>query len=312
MDKFEELEKLIGNTPLIEIEYVYENEKKVMRAKLEWFNLSGSIKDRPAFEIIKSAYKTGKLVKGQTICETTSGNMGISISVIANFLGNPVVICIPKFMSKERINLLKLCGAKVELTETFPDAFKKAEEYKKQGAFLTYQFENENNSSAHYKTTAKEILKKIKEVPAFISGIGTAGTLMGVGQGLKEVYKTKIIAIDPAESRILKYGKSQGKHKIQGLSDGIIPRLYNKNMVDEIINIKSDDAIAMARKLSQQLGLSVGISSGANFLGCVKSKIDGATTVFADDSKKYLSTDLAQNFDSNLVDKITLIGYKVL
>lgn len=312
MNKFENLEKLIGNTPLVEISYRYCGEIKRVRVKLEWYNLSGSIKDRPAFEILKKAYERGELSKGQIICETTSGNMGIALAVLANFLGNPVVICMPKTMSKERQELLKLCGSKLELTESFADAFALAEEYKKNGAFLTYQFENSDNLISHYKTTAQEIFNKIQDIPCFVSGVGTGGTLMGAGKYLKEKCGAKIIAVDPAESGLLTYGKTIGKHKIQGLSDGIIPKLYDKKAVDRIIPVKSDDAIAMAQKLSRELGLSVGISGGANFLGCVESNMDGAVTVFADDSKKYLSTDLIKSIPSEKADEIELLGYSVI
>lgn len=312
MKNLENLEKLIGNTPLVEIEYEYKKTRRKMYAKLEWYNLSGSIKDRPALEIIKSAYNRGELKENQTICETTSGNMGIAITAIANYIGNPVVICMPKTMSKERQELLKLYGAKLELTDSFDLAFKKAEEYKSKGAYLTYQFENNSNLMAHFCSTGKEIFEALKTVPCFVNGVGTGGTLMGAGGFLKQNCGAKVIAVDPAESSILTYGVSRGPHKIQGLSDGLIPKLYNPDIVDQIIPIKSDDAIAMARKLSMELGLSVGISSGANFLGCALSEIDKATTVFSDDSKKYLSTDLIENVQSELVNEIKLIGYKVV
>ncbi len=312
MNKFNEIQKLIGNTPLVDIEYIYKNKTYHTYVKLEWYNLSGSIKDRPAFEILKSAYESGTLKQGQTICETTSGNMGIAICAVAKLLGNPVVICMPKTMSKERQELLKLYGAKLELTDSFKTAFEKAEEYKKNGAFLTYQFENENNKTAHFETTGKEILNKVKNVTYFVSGVGTGGTLMGAGSYLKQNCNAKVIAVDPAESSILTCGVSMGAHKIQGLSDGLIPKLYNKDVVDQIIPIKSDDAIAMAKKLSTELGLSVGISSGANFLGCVLSELNAGATVFSDDSKKYLSTDLVGNIKSSLVDSITLVGYKTI
>lgn len=312
LEKFNNLSKLIGNTPLVEIEYSFEGEIRRVRVKLEWYNLTGSIKDRPAFEIIKKAYEDGSLKEGQTICETTSGNMGISISAIAKVLGNPVVICMPKTMSRERQELLKLYGATLELTEDFDEAFKKAEGYKARGAFLPHQFENENNAIAHYSSTASEIYEKVKSISCFVSGVGTGGTLMGVGKYLKEKCASKVIAIDPAESSLLIIGKSIGHHKIQGLSDGIIPKLYDEKLVDKIIPIKSDDAIKMARKLSAELGLSVGISSGANFLGCALSRLDNAVTVFADDSKKYISTELIRDVKSELVDKIQIIGYKTL
>ena len=311
MNKLNEVKRLIGNTPLIEVSYSYKGKVKTVLAKLEWYNLSGSIKDRPAYEIIKTAYEKGELKEGQTICETTSGNMGISISAIARLINNPVVICMPKFMSEERKELLKLYGAKLELTENFIEAFKKSEEYKKNGAYLTYQFENDNNPKAHFNGTAKEIFSKLKDIPYFVSGVGTGGTLMGIGSFLKSKLGTKIVALDPKEASLLTFGRSMGKHKIQGLSDEIIPKIYDRNLVDSIIQISSDDAVCMAQKLCKELGLGVGISSGANFLACVLTE-DRAVTVFADDNKKYLSTDLSGNVKSDLVDEIKLIGYKVL
>ena len=311
MNKLNEVKRLIGNTPLIEVSYSYKGKVKTVLAKLEWYNLSGSIKDRPAYEIIKTAYEKGELKEGQTICETTSGNMGISISAIARLINNPVVICMPKFMSEERKELLKLYGAKLELTENFIEAFKKAEEYKKNGAYLTYQFENDNNPKAHFNGTAKEIFSKLKDIPYFVSGVGTGGTLMGIGSFLKSKLGTKIVALDPKEASLLTFGRSMGKHKIQGLSDEIIPKIYDRSLVDSIIQISSDDAVCMAQKLCKELGLGVGISSGANFLACVLTE-DRAVTVFGDDNKKYLSTDLSGNLKSDLVDEIKLIGYKVL
>ena len=311
MNKLNEVKRLIGNTPLIEVSYSYKGKVKTVLAKLEWYNLSGSIKDRPAYEIIKTAYEKGELKEGQTICETTSGNMGISISAIARLINNPVVICMPKFMSEERKELLKLYGAKLELTENFIEAFKKAEEYKKNGAYLTYQFENDNNPKAHFNGTAKEIFSKLKDISYFVSGVGTGGTLMGIGSFLKSKLGTKIVALDPKEASLLTFGRSMGKHKIQGLSDEIIPKIYDRSLVDSIIQISSDDAVCMAQKLCKELGLGVGISSGANFLACVLTG-DRAVTVFADDNKKYLSTDLSGNVKSDLVDEIKLIGYKVL
>lgn len=306
------VEKMIGHTPLVCIEYIYNNTLCHVFAKLEWFNLTGSIKDRSAYEIIKDAYKTGKLKENQPICEVTSGNMGISLYAMAKVTHNPVIICIPKTMSIERIKLLQSFGAKVELLDDFPKCFEKANEYEHQGAYLCKQFENESNIKAQTKT-AKEIAQKLDDITTFVSGIGTGGTLIGIGKYLKKKYNTKIIAIDPKEAKLLKYGKSQGKHKIQGLSDEIIPKLYDKNVVDEIIEIASDDAICMARKLCKDLGLNVGISSGANFLGCVLSGQQSCVTVFADDNKKYLSTDLTNNeIKSNLVDNIKLVGYYVV
>lgn len=309
---FKNLSKLVGNTPLIKITYRYKGKIKSALAKLEWFNFSGSIKDRPALEILKQAYKSGELKQGQTICETTSGNMGISLAAFARALKNPIVICMPRKMSVERKKLLRALGAKLKLTKNFDEAFAVAEKYGKRGAFLPSQFANKFNTKAHYATTGAEILKKVKTVPAFVAGVGTGGTLMGVGTKLKQTCGAKIIAVDPAEANLLKSGKAQGEHCIEGLSDGRIPALYKAELVDSIISVRSHDAIAMAQKLASTLGLPVGISGGANFLGCVFSGIDGAVTVFADDNKKYLSTSLAEPTQSELVDKIELLSYQVM
>ncbi len=311
-EKFKTLEKVIGGTPLIEISYKYKGKSRFCFVKLEWYNLSGSIKDRPAFEILKEAYKSGKLKPGQTICETTSGNMGIALAAIGCYLGNPVVVCMPRNMSKERQELLKLYGAKLELTESFEEAFARAEEFKSEGAYLPHQFENLNNLKAHYFSTAKEIYEKLGDIDAFVSGVGTGGTLMGAGKFLKEKCNAKMIAVDPAEANLLKSGVSENKHKIQGLSDSIIPALYDSSLVDEIISVNSDDAICMAQKLCRELGLGVGISSGANFLGCVLANYKRPATVFADDNKKYLSTELIEPKTSKLVEQIELIGCKVI
>ncbi len=309
---FNNLSKLVGNTPLVEITYKYNGQIKTVLAKLEWFNFSGSIKDRPALAILKHAYKTGELKHGQTICETTSGNMGISLAMFARALNNPIIICMPSKMSVERKKLLHALGAKLKLTKTFDEAFLVAEKYGAHGAFLPSQFSNKINTQAHYASTGVEILKKVKSVPAFVAGVGTGGTLMGVGAKLKKACGAKVIAVDPAEANLLKVGHAEGEHNIEGLSDGRIPALYNKKLVDKIISVHSLDAIAMAQKLSSVLGLPVGISSGANFLGCVLSEINNATTVFADDNKKYLSTLLAKPAQSLLVDNIELMDYKVL
>ncbi len=310
--KFQDIKNLVGNTPMVEIKYKFLGKARRVFAKLEAYNLTGSIKDRVAYQMLKAAYQKGELKKGQPICETTSGNMGISIAAVAKILGNPVIICMPRTMSVERQALIKLYGAKLELTDNFEYAFKKAEEYGKNGAFLTHQFENSNNTAAHYKTTAREIFSKKKDVSCFVSGVGTGGTLMGVGRFLKKKCNAEIVAIDPEESSILTLGKSKGCHKIQGLSDGLIPKLYDRSLVDRIVAIDSDDAIAMSRKLCMELGLAVGISSGANFLGCALSGHSKAVTIFADDNKKYLSTDLANFGSTKTVEKIELISYKTI
>lgn len=312
-NKFNNLNNLIGNTPLIKIVYKYKGKTMTACCKAEWYNLSGSIKDRVAYYILKKAYDDKKLTVGQTICEVTSGNMGISFAALSRYLGNKMVVCMPKFMSVERFKILQMYGATLDLTESFEDAFKKAETYKEVGAFLPYQFENEYNRLAHYETTAVEIEKQTDKFPCFIAGVGTGGTLNGCGSYFKEKYGSKVYALEPLQSSILTLGKSLGSHRIQGLSDEIIPALYPKDIVDDIIRVDDNDAICMAQKLCKVFGFGVGISSGANFLGCVLSEMDGAISVFADDNKKYLSTALSDNtVTSKLVDEIELISFEAI
>ncbi len=311
MNNLKEVKKLVGNTPLIAIKYRFNNRVQTSYFKLEWYNLTGSIKDRVALGIIQDAYKTNKLKPGQAIVETTSGNMGISLCAVGKSLGHKVVIFMPKSMSEERKKLLKLYGGELHLSNNFDMAFKEAGEYAKTNdAFLANQFDNQANMLSHYNSTAKEIAKKIKNPKKFLAGVGTAGTLMGVGSYLKQQYNTKIIALEPASSKILSNGKTLGKHKLQGLSDDIVPGLYKSEKVDKIISVTDEDAIAMAQKISKELGLGIGISSGANMVGCVL--VGGAISVFTDDNKKYLSTDLSTPCSTSLVDSIELLGYKVL
>ena len=310
-EKIQELKKFIGKTPLINIKYRYKGKIANIQCKAEWMNPSGSIKDRPALFMLESAILKGELQEGQAICETTSGNMGLSLAWIANYLGIETIICMPKFMSKERKKLLSMYGASLVLTDSFEDAFDKAREFGRKGAFLPLQFENKVNIFAHENTTAKEIEKQTLAFPAFISGVGTGGTLTGIGGYLKEKYGTKVIALEPYESKLLSQNDLTGKHKIQGLADHIVPENYHADIVDEIVSVKSDDAICMAQKLAYDLGLGVGISSGANFLACVLSGIDNVITLFPDDNKKYLSTDLAKPMSSKLVDEIELLSFSI-
>ncbi|MGN0961837.1 MAG: PLP-dependent cysteine synthase family protein [Christensenellales bacterium] len=307
------IKKLVTNTPLIEITYKFLGKKNKVYAKCEWFSLTGSIKDRVAYQMLKDAYSLGLIKKGDKIVEVSSGNMGLSLSAMGNLLGNPVTILMPKDMSEERKKLIKLYGATLIETNDFLEAFKLCKEYEKQGYFCPSQFENESNSNAHEKTTAKEIIDKIKDkkVEAFVAGIGTSGTFSGVGRLLKKKLNINVIAIEPHNARIISGVKPFKKHALQGLSDEKLPKLYNQAICDSVLQITDDDAIAMTKKLCQVLSLGVGISSGANFLGCVLSN-KTAITVFPDDNKKYLSTNLSSNISTPLVDMIELISFKVL
>ncbi len=314
------MENIIGNTPMIKIKYKYNNEIKYVYAKLEYYNLTGSIKDRVIKYIMDKAYKEKKLKKFQPIVEATSGNTGISLAALGSLYHNPVYIFMPNWTSKERVKIMEIYGAKVNLISKedggFLECIKRANKLSdKLLGFRPNQFENEDNVLAHYHTTALEILNQCNQISGFVSGVGTGGTLIGVAKKLKEInHNIKIIAIEPEQLPIISKGIKIGKHKIEGIGDEFIPKLFNRELVDKIITIDDDDAINMARLLASKLGLGVGISSGANFLGAVLSKIDNIVTVFPDDLKKYLSTDLIkQNNKENLIsNQIQLIDYEII
>lgn len=304
---------LIGNTPLIKINYEYKGIKRSAYFKAEWFNLTGSIKDRVAYQILVDAIEQGKINKNTKIVETTSGNMGISLVAVGKSFGLNTVIFMPKFMSDERKKMIKMYGAELHLTDSFKQAFEEAEIYAKENnGFLSLQFENESNAKAH-KKTAEEILKQTNEnVSGFIAGMGTSGTLMGVGKVLKDRLGVEVVGLEPESSQVFSRGYSLGHHKIQGLSDDIIPKLYKEEMVDYLVRVTDDDAIAMAQKLSKTFGFAVGISGGANFVGAVLTEKDNIASVFADDNKKYLSTDLSKDISTSLVNQIKLIDFEVV
>ncbi len=313
LNRFKQIKKLIGNTPLVQIFYTYNGKKRSMFAKLEWYNLTGSIKDRVAYQIMFDAYSDGLITQKSKVYEITSGNMGISIAGICNLLNNECEIIMPKTMSEERKKLINLYGAKLTLVDDFKQGFELSNQLESKGEFLAHQFENKSNFKAHYNSTAKEIYDKLKtkKIKQFVAGVGTSGTLMGVGTYLKEHANCRVVGIEPENARILTNKCPFSHHKIQGLSDQKLPQLYNKDIVDQVIQINDDDAIKMAQKLCQTFSLGVGISSGANFLGCVLAG-DRSVTTFADDNKKYLSTDLSSPVKSSLVDNIELIDIKVL
>ena len=300
----------IGNTPLIKIKYRYNNKENYIYTKLEAYNLTGSIKDRVAYYIIKQAYDEGKLKKGMTIVEATSGNTGISLAAMGALFGNPVHIFMPNWVSKERISLMQMYNATVTLISKEQGGFKKAileaEKYAKQNeAFFANQFENENNVLAHYETTSKEIIEDLNgNISGFVSGIGTGGTLMGVAKRLKQISDDiKIYALEPDKMPLLSQNKIIANHKIEGIGDDFIPKIVDMKMIDKIILVNDDDSINMARKLAINLGIGVGISSGANMIASiiVKEENDGnMVTVFPDDNKKYLSTDLSKPIDNNI------------
>lgn len=302
------LSSLIGNTPLLAIHFKYKGAERVIYAKAEALNMTGSIKDRMAFHILKKAYERKELKPGQRIIEATSGNTGISFSAIGRALGHPVTIYMPNWLSSERINLIKSLGCEIVLVSKeeggFLGSIQMAEEKaKNEGGFLPRQFSNHDNVEAHYLTTGPELWWQMKyrnlAPTTFVAGVGTGGTVMGVGKFLKEQNQTiKIHPVEPSNSPTLTTGHKVGKHRIQGISDEFIPSIVELGQMDQVISVDDGDAIIMAQKLAR-LGIAVGISSGANFLAALKAQNDSdpngnIVTVFADSNKKYLSTDLTK------------------
>ena len=291
MNKLDVLDA-IGNTPLIKIKNVY--------AKLESVNPSGSIKDRVALEIIEAAEREGKLKKGYTIIEASSGNTGISLSMVAAAKGYKMVVVMPENMSKERKQMMKAFGAKLILTSksgSLKEAIEKAKELAgKPKTFYAAQFENPNNIKAQEKTGV-EILREIGPVDAVVAGVGTGGTLMGISNVFRRVNpKVKTIAIEPEEAAVM-FGGSDVRikeHKIQGIGDGFIPKLIDMKKVDKVFTVKTEEAVNMARRLARDYGLLVGISSGANMHVALKlsNKYKKIVTVLPDRGERYLSMNL--------------------
>lgn len=296
---------LIGDTPLVrlfEIEKKYSLKAKLY-AKLEWYNLTGSVKDRPALQILLDAKNNG-LTKGSLVIEATSGNMGISLAGICQKLGYKAVIVMPENMSEERKTIIKSYGAELVLTKKelgMQGAVDKAEEIfqNNKGSFKACQFENKSNPLAHYLSTAPEIYSQLNgEVSSFVAGVGSGGTISGISKFLKEKNKNiKVFAVEPNSSPLLSKGQF-GSHKIQGIGANFAPKNCDLSLVDEIITVTNDDAYLFAREVMKLESLMVGISSGANLKGaievCKKPEFEGknVVTLFADSGIKYLSTDL--------------------
>ncbi|TFH35291.1 MAG: cysteine synthase family protein [Bacteroidia bacterium] len=311
--RVDKIRPMIGNTPMLAINYLYKGRKRVIYAKAENMNMTGSIKDRIAFHIIKSSYNLGILKPGDPIFEATSGNTGIAFSAVGKALGHPVTIFMPDWMSSERINLIRSLGATINLVTKEQGGFLGSIEMADRMAdstprgFLPHQFSNKFNTEAHYSTTGPEIYWQLKvrgiEINAFVAGVGTGGTVMGVGNFLREINPSaKIHPLEPSNSPTMSTGSKVGKHRIQGISDEFIPPIVDLGKLDRIVDVDDGDSIIMAQKLASQLGLGVGISSGANFIGAVQLQNelgDDAVivTIFSDDNKKYLSTDLMRSED---------------
>lgn len=299
--------ELVGNTPLLDLQSYAEKEKinnVKIYAKLEAFNLTGSVKDRIAKEMIESAEKKGILSKGCTIIEPTSGNTGIGIAAIASIKGYKVIIVMPETMSVERRNIIKHYGAEIVLTEGtkgMKGAIQKAEELNKEitGSVILGQFVNDSNPKAHIKTTGPEIWKDTDgKTDIFIAGVGTGGTITGVGQYLKEQNPdVKIVAVEPADSPVLSKGRA-GAHKIQGIGAGFVPEIINREIIDEIFTVENAEAFLEAKKVSKTEGISVGISSGAalyaakEIAGRKENEGKNIVVLLPDSGDRYFSTPL--------------------
>jgi len=306
--RFAGLSHLIGNTPLLAIEFTYRGEPRVLYAKSEQLNMTGSIKDRMALHILQRAYADGQIRPGHTIVEATSGNTGISFSALGRALGHPVTIFMPDWMSRERVDLINSLGARImpvaRAQGGFLGSIRMAEALaaSRDDVFLPRQFSNSANIAAHEGTTGPEIWWQLyfnQLTPdAFVAGVGTGGTIMGVGRYLRSKNPAiRVHPLEPAESPTMTTGHKVGQHRIQGISDEFIPPIVDLSVLDAVVQAPDGDSILMAQKLAAQLGLAVGISSGANFVGALKVQNEMGrdavvVTVFADDNKKYLSTDL--------------------
>ncbi len=315
---------LVGKTPLLEIRYLFDGRPRRLFAKYEALHLTGSVKDRMAAFVVRRAYEAGQLLPGDTIVEVSSGNAGISFAAIGRALGHPVRIYMPDWMSHERADLIRAFGAEVVSVSReeggFLGALAKAEAYARETArvFLPRQFENVANAFAHEATTGPEIEAQLAlrglAASAFVAGVGTGGTVMGVGRYLRQRRATRVHPLEPADSPTLRAGHKVGTHRIQGISDEFVPALLHLDELDRVLDARDGDAILMAQALAKGLGLGVGISSGANVIGAmqlVEEMGDDASvvTILPDSNKKYLSTDLCHSEparDGDLTPRVCL------
>jgi cysteine synthase A len=325
------IRRLIGNTPLLAIEYRWRGRPRSVYAKPEHLNLTGSIKDRMVLHILDEAMRDGRIEPGDTIVEATSGNTGISFAAIGRAMGHPVRIFMPDWMSRERRDLIATFGARVDVVSRedggFLGCIARAEALADADphVFLPSQFSNDANPIAHAATTGPEIIEQLAtiglEPDAFVAGVGTGGTVMGVGRALREYNRrVKVHPIEPAESPTLTTGFKCGRHRIQGISDEFIPPVVHLADLDAVVAVHDGDAILIAQMLASQLGLGVGISSGANLAGAIaiQTKMGDhavVATVFPDANTKYLTTDLLKEepmHDGFVAADIELTGFSVI
>jgi cysteine synthase A len=294
--------ELIGNTPMVKINKLVKEDSAEIYAKMEFFNPCSSIKDRICLSMVESAEKQDKIKPGDILIEPTSGNTGIGLAFVCAAKGYNLVLAMPETMSIERRNMLKAFGAELILTEGSKDMtgavnMAKAQSDRK-GYFQPQQFNNPANPEAHRKTTAQEIIKQIGRLDAFVAGVGTGGTITGVGQVLKEEIgkHVEIITVEPLMSPVLSGGKP-GLHGIQGIGAGFVPEVLDKSIIDEIIQVSDDEAYETTRSIIREEGILCGVSSGANLFAAIKvaqrlGKDKKIVTVFPDTAERYLSTKL--------------------
>ena len=323
------LRELVGRTPLLEIAYERHGRRRRVHAKAEHLNMTGSIKDRMALHVIARAIADRALEPGAPIAEATSGNTGIALASIGRALGHPVEVFMPDWMSAERVALLRALGAGVHLVSRadggFIGSIARAEAWAAThpGTFLPRQFESPYNVDAHETTTGPEIwlqMAALGRAPdAFVAGVGTGGTVMGVGRHLRRMSpEVHVHPVEPASSPTLSVGHKVGAHRIQGISDEFVPPIVDLDFLDPVLAVDDGDAIVMAQRLARELGLGVGISSGANFLAAVRLQDElgpqaEVATVFPDDDKKYLSTDLGREESVRrgfLSPEVRLLGFE--
>ncbi|TVT43155.1 PLP-dependent cysteine synthase family protein [Hymenobacter setariae] len=328
-NKFAHLWHLVGNTPMLALHYTYQGQPGRIFVKCEHYNLTGSLKDRMALYILQQAYEQGKIQPGDTIVEATSGNTGIAFAAIGKALGHPVRILMPDWLSRERIDIIRSLGAEVTLISKAQGGFLGSIKLSQEMAaadgrvFLTQQFENCYNAEAHARTTGPEIMAQLASVgrrpDAFVAGVGTGGTVMGTGRYLKAQFPdVRIHPLEPAESPTLTTGHKVGSHRIQGISDEFIPAIVKLDELDAVVQASDGDAILVAQKLATQLGLAVGISSGANVIGAIRLAAElgpeaTVVTLLCDSNKKYLSTDLLREEpvrDGYLSPEVDFVDYQ--
>jgi cysteine synthase A len=326
-----ELRRLVGRTPLIEVQCDYRGRSHRIYAKYEALNFTGSIKDRMALTILERAYEAGEIQPGDEIAEATSGNTGIAFAAIGRALGHKVRIYMPDWMSRERVLVIQSLGAAVIPVSHeqggFLGSIRMADEFERETphVFRPRQFSSPENVRAHAETTAPELLQQLgaigRQPTSFVAGVGTGGTVMGVAKCFRERgIDATVHPLQPANSPTLSTGNKVGRHRIQGISDEFIPAIVKLPELAAIVDVWDGDAICMAQMLARDLGIAVGISSGANFLGALQlAELQGddacVATIFCDDNKKYLSTDLCSDEECKphyMAGGVQLTGFKVI